>query len=34
LGLFSGFLFFLYWMFNQFPMVSAWEVDGTEKSDH
>jgi len=33
-GLLSGFMFFLFWMFNQFPMVSAWEVDGTEKSDH
>ncbi len=33
-GLFSGFMFFLYWLFNQFPMVSAWEMDGTEKSDH
>jgi molybdopterin-containing oxidoreductase family membrane subunit len=34
LGLLSGFMFFLYWMFNQFPMVSAWEVDGTEDSGH
>ena len=34
LGMLSGFMFFLYWMFNQFPMVSKWEVDGTEESHH
>jgi len=33
-GLLSGFLFFLFWMCNQFPMVSDWEVDGAEKSGH
>ena len=33
-GMLGGFMFFLFWMFNQFPMVSAWEVDGTEKSHH